>query len=264
MGALSSAFCAVRPPGHHAFSASSGGFCVFNNVAIAARYAQQDLGVSRVAIVDWDVHHGNGTQEIFAEDPSVLCISLHRYEKGLFYPGRSGSPGNFGRGKGEGFSVNVGFNSIYGADDVGDAEYVHAFQQVVIPVLKEFNPGLILVSCGFDLLKGDPQGGQGASVAVCAYMTNVLKHHKAPVCVVLEGGYNLDNMKHGSEAVLKELLRGEASESKILLEERLNPLGYTTYKEMEEMAEKKASDSTRDCVKQLKKSLEGHWKSLAN
>ena len=156
-----------RPPGHHACVAKAGGFCFYNNVAIAARVAQQELGIPRVAIVDWDVHHGNGTQNVFLQDPSVLFISLHRYDNGAFYP-CTGAPTQVGRNK-EGASgaagtcVNVGWNSA----GVGDNAYRVAFEVIVLPILRAFNPGLVLVSAGFDAVRGDPLGKMLVTPAMC-------------------------------------------------------------------------------------------------
>jgi len=160
---------ACSPPGHHACVKQGGGFCFFNNVAVAARYARQVLGLQRVAIVDWDVHHGNGTQEVFENDPSVLFISIHRHNHGTFFPG-TGRPERSGVGAGKGFCVNIGWNCT----GVGDAAYGLAFDTIVVPVLQEFNPQLILVSAGFDAAVGDPLGGMKVSPRMCVSCLHIL------------------------------------------------------------------------------------------
>jgi len=150
----------VRPPGHHAESGNAMGFCFFNNAAVAARVAQRN-GAQKVMIVDWDVHHGNGTQNIFLDDPSVLYISLHRYDMGRFYPGTGGAT-EVGTGQGKGFSVNIPWDY----DGMGDDDYVAAFNHVVLPIASEFKPDLTIVSAGFDAAEGDPLG-TWACVACC-------------------------------------------------------------------------------------------------
>ncbi|TMS16728.1 Histone deacetylase 7 [Larimichthys crocea] len=153
-GELKNGFAVVRPPGHHADPSNPMGFCYFNSVAIAAKQLQHKLSVSKILIVDWDVHHGNGTQEVFYSDPSVLYISLHRYDDGNFFPG-SGSPAEVGSGAGEGFNVNVAWTG--GLDPpMGDAEYLAAFRSVVMPIAQEFSPDVVLVSAGFDAAEGNP------------------------------------------------------------------------------------------------------------
>ncbi|CAF93554.1 unnamed protein product, partial [Tetraodon nigroviridis] len=153
-GELKNGFAVVRPPGHHADPSNPMGFCYFNSVAIAAKQLQHKLSVSKILIVDWDVHHGNGTQEVFYSDPSVLYISLHRYDNGNFFPG-SGSPAEVGTGAGEGFNVNIAWTG--GLDPpMGDAEYLAAFRSVVMPIAQEFSPDVLLVSAGFDAAEGNP------------------------------------------------------------------------------------------------------------
>lgn len=153
-GELKNGFAVVRPPGHHAIQSTPMGFCFFNSVAIAAKQLQQKLNVSKILIVDWDVHHGNGTQEVFYNDPSVLLISLHRYDDGNFFPG-NGGPNEVGAGAGKGFNVNVAWTG--GLDPpMGDAEYLAAFRLVVMPIAQEFSPDVVLVSSGFDAMEGHP------------------------------------------------------------------------------------------------------------
>jgi acetoin utilization deacetylase AcuC-like enzyme len=173
-------FALVRPPGHHALRALPMGFCIFNNVAIAARYAQVELGLARVAIIDFDVHHGNGTEALFAEDPTVLTVSLHQWP---FWPG-SGGPG-----VNSDHLVNVPL-----AAGSGDSEYLAAFDSVVEPAVRRFAPDLVLVSAGFDAHRDDPL----AEMEVTAEGFNELASRCAAlaprVAAVLEGGYNLETL----------------------------------------------------------------------
>uniref|UniRef100_A0A673ZZW7 histone deacetylase n=1 Tax=Salmo trutta TaxID=8032 RepID=A0A673ZZW7_SALTR len=156
---LKNGFAVVRPPGHHAEESTPMGFCYFNSVAIAAKLLQQRLSVSKILIVDWDVHHGNGTQQAFYSDPNVLYLSLHRYDDGNFFPG-SGAPDEVGTGAGMGFNVNMAFTGGL-EPPMGDAEYLAAFRTVVMPIANEFAPDVVLVSSGFDAVEGhaSPLGG---------------------------------------------------------------------------------------------------------
>ncbi|KAL0054472.1 hypothetical protein WJX82_009324 [Trebouxia sp. C0006] len=189
----------VRPPGHHAESNTAMGFCFFNNAAIAARAAQA-AGAERVLILDWDVHHGNGTQEIFEEDPTVMYMSIHRHDRGMFYPG-TGAHDATGTGPGEGFSVNVPWLT----GGMGNGDYMAAFQHVLLPIAYEFNPILIIVSAGFDAAIGDPIGGCKVTEECFGHMTAMLQPI-APMAVLLEGGYNLSATAAATEACLRVLL----------------------------------------------------------
>uniref|UniRef100_H2U2V4 Histone deacetylase n=1 Tax=Takifugu rubripes TaxID=31033 RepID=H2U2V4_TAKRU len=205
-GELKNGFAVVRPPGHHADPSNPMGFCYFNSVAIAAKQLQHKLSVSKILIVDWDVHHGNGTQEVFYSDPSVLYISLHRYDDGNFFPG-SGSPAEVGSGAGEGFNVNISWTG--GLDPpMGDAEYLAAFRSVVMPIAQEFSPDVVLVSAGFDAAEGNPAplGGYKVS-AKCNFLTHQLMSLAGGrVVLVLEGGHDLTAICDASEACVSTLL----------------------------------------------------------
>lgn len=189
-GDAANAIALVRPPGHHATSNRAMGFCLFNNVAIAARYAQVHYGTDRVLIIDWDVHHGNGTQEIFYRDPSVFYFSTHQYP---YYPG-TGSAGERGLDKGEGTTLNVPLSA-------GIPAHTHreAFSDALETIERVFPPDLIIVSAGFDSRRGDPLGGLMLEDSDFAEMTKQVmdiadRHAKGRVVSVLEGGYNLDTL----------------------------------------------------------------------
>ncbi len=243
-GELRNGFALIRPPGHHAEREEAMGFCYFNAVAIAARQllmtptalassssnsssrdnspssilaggagvgmaGGQRLGgpVRRILILDWAIHHGNGTQKEFYDDPRVLYISLHRHDHGNFYPG-TGGPVECGAGPGLGFNVNVAWAG--GLDPpMGDAEYLAAFRGVVMPVARAFDPDLVLVSAGFDAARGHPHpiGGYLVSTACFAYMTHQLRQLAGGrVVLALEGGFNLDSLAEASEQCVRALL----------------------------------------------------------
>lgn len=189
-GLVSNGVCVVRPPGHHAEPNEAMGFCLYNNVAVGAKYLQKEHGVKKILIVDWDVHHGNGTQHIFYDNPDVLFISLHRYENGLFYPGtRAGSCDQVGTGAGVGRNVNI----PWPCKGLGDADYLYAFQRVVMPIAYEFNPDIVLISAGFDAAEGDYIGQCRVTPAGFGQMTSLLKGlADGRVIVTLEGGYNVE------------------------------------------------------------------------
>ncbi|XP_060051463.1 histone deacetylase 7 isoform X3 [Erinaceus europaeus] len=204
---LKNGFAVVRPPGHHADHSTAMGFCFFNSVAVACRQLQQQGKANKILIVDWDVHHGNGTQQTFYQDPSVLYISLHRHDDGNFFPG-SGAVDEVGAGSGEGFNVNVAWAG--GLDPpMGDPEYLAAFRMVVMPIAREFSPDLVLVSAGFDAAEGHPAplGGYHVSAKCFGYMTQLLMSLAGgAVVLALEGGHDLTAICDASEACVAALL----------------------------------------------------------
>jgi len=201
-GTLANAFCAIRPPGHHAETSTVMGFCLLNNIAVGARFAQKKFGVERVAIVDWDVHHGNGTQEIFYEDDSVLYVSLHQYP---FYPG-TGAKDERGRGQGEGFTLNIPMSA-----GSGEKEYIEAFDAEIIPKLNAFRPELVMISAGFDAHRDDPLAQINLTEHSYALFTEKIRevaerHCGRRIVSVLEGGYNLEALARSVEKHLEALV----------------------------------------------------------
>ncbi|HEY5932422.1 MAG TPA: histone deacetylase [Nitrospira sp.] len=195
-------FCAVRPPGHHAEAGRAMGFCLFNNVAIAARYVQKKYGLTRVLIVDWDVHHGNGTQHSFEDDSSVLFFSAHQYPH---YPG-TGRPTERGKGVGEGFTINVPMEA-----GEGDEEYHEIFLTSLVPAADKFKPEFVIISAGFDAHKDDPLASMGLTEAGYTDLTNIVagiakRHAQGRLLSSLEGGYNLTALAASVEAHIKALL----------------------------------------------------------
>ncbi|KAL0573198.1 Histone deacetylase hda1 [Marasmius crinis-equi] len=237
-GELKKTFAIVRPPGHHAEPDEHMGFCFFNNVAVAARVVQQSTKTKRILILDWDVHHGNGTQKAFNDDPSILYISLHRYDGGAFYPcGPFGGLQSCGEGAGLGYSVNIPWSD----KGMGDADYIHAFQKIVMPIAMEFAPELVIISAGFDAARGDELGECSVSPAGYAHMTHMLAGLAGGRLVVaLEGGYNIEALTSSAMAVLKVIL-GEAPDD-------LPPL--------------EASESATEVVWLVAKEQSKYWKSV--
>jgi acetoin utilization deacetylase AcuC-like enzyme/formylglycine-generating enzyme required for sulfatase activity len=197
------AFCAVRPPGHHSLKDKAMGFCIFNNVAVGARYIQKKHNLSDILIVDWDVHHGNGTQATFYDDPSVLYFSTHQYP---FYPG-TGSEAEKGGGRGLNYTINVPLPI-----GSGDADYVKAFKEKLEPAALAFSPDFVLISAGFDAHKDDLLGGMKVTADGFAQLTQIVKDISEKCCQgrlvsVLEGGYGLEGLADSVEAHIRVLTR---------------------------------------------------------
>ncbi|XP_063210307.1 histone deacetylase 5 isoform X7 [Chroicocephalus ridibundus] len=206
-GEIKNGFAVIRPPGHHAEESTAMGFCFFNSVAISAKLLQQKLSVGRILIVDWDIHHGNGTQQAFYSDPNVLYISLHRYDDGNFFPG-SGAPEEVGSGMGVGYNINIAWTG--GVDPpIGDVEYLTAFRTVVMPIANEFSPDVVLVSAGFDAVEGhlSPLGGYSVTAKCFGHLTKQLMMLAGGrVVLALEGGHDLTAICDASEACVSALL----------------------------------------------------------
>lgn len=195
-------FCSVRPPGHHATRDAAMGFCIFNNIAIGARYAQDQHSLKKILIVDWDVHHGNGTQDAFYDDDTVLYFSTHRYP---FYPGTGGED-ETGAGEGNGLTVNCPISA--GATN---KEYVRLFEEKLLPAANDFAPDMVFVSAGFDAYENDPLGGMSVTTEGFARMTQIakeiaVKHCSGRIVSVLEGGYDINGLAACVESHVKILL----------------------------------------------------------
>jgi acetoin utilization deacetylase AcuC-like enzyme len=194
-------FALVRPPGHHAEHSRAMGFCIFNNIAVAARYLTKKHGLKKIIIVDFDLHHGNGTQHSFYTDYDVMYFSTHQYP---YYPG-TGHFDEVGEGEGKGYTVNVPLS--YGMDD---ADYMYVFKNLLMPIADLFKPEAILVSAGFDTHHNDPLGGMGVTEAGYASMTRILmdiakKHSQGRLLFCLEGGYDINGLTNSVKAVIQEM-----------------------------------------------------------
>ncbi|XP_014733241.1 PREDICTED: histone deacetylase 10 isoform X5 [Sturnus vulgaris] len=203
-GKVRNGMALVRPPGHHSQRNAANGFCLFNNVAIAAEYAKLKYGLQRILIVDWDVHHGQGTQYIFEEDPSVLYFSWHRYEHQEFWPSlKESNYDAVGLGRGKGFNINLPWNKV----GMGNSDYLAAFFHVLLPMAFEFDPELVIVSSGYDSGIGDPEGQMNATPEVFAHLTHFLMQlANGKLCVILEGGYHLKSLGESVCMTVKTLL----------------------------------------------------------
>src|SRR5438874_8393074 len=192
-------FALVRPPGHHALRNHAMGFCLFNTMAIGAEYLKRTHGAKKILIMDWDVHHGNGTQDAFYDDPTVLFISTHQYP---YYPG-SGAVNEIGAGAGEGYTINIPLPA-----GCADTEYLQVFEHIVVPAAERFQPEWILVSAGFDPHRRDPLGGMGVTEEGFAGMAELLvqladQHADGKIVFLLEGGYDLTALRNSVAAVLR-------------------------------------------------------------
>ncbi len=206
-GELDAGLAAVRPPGHHAEADRAMGFCLFNNAAVVARALQAEEGVGRLLLLDWDVHHGNGSQHSFYADPSVIYVSTHQFP---YYPG-TGDWNEVGAGRGEGTTLNVPM-----PPGCGDAEYLGVFERVVVPAIRAFEPELVLVSCGFDAHRDDPLASMELSGAGFREATRQIRAVADALCggrlvFVLEGGYALSGLREGTGAVLDALLEQDCA-----------------------------------------------------
>lgn len=229
-----------RPPGHHALAEETMGFCFFNNAALAARHAQTRYGLQRVAILDWDLHHGNGTEALFYDDPSVLYLSTHQHPN---WPG-TGHPTDVGVGAGEGFNLNVPLPI-----GTGTAGYLRTFKEVLGPVMREFRPDLIILSAGYDAHWRDPLGRMGLTVAGFAELTREVKAWADALCdgrlmAVMEGGYDVDALSASMLATV-QALRGAPVE---------DPLGPSPYWE--------PTDEVERAIDEAKSALAPYWPTL--
>ncbi|HSR10421.1 MAG TPA: histone deacetylase, partial [Thermodesulfobacteriota bacterium] len=200
-GEAPNAFAMIRPPGHHAESNRAMGFCLFNNVAVAACYALEKHGLKKALIIDWDLHHGNGTQHSFYERADVLYFSTHQYP---YYPG-TGFYSETGGGAGKGFTVNVPLPA-----GPGDGEYVRVFEEILEPIALEYRPDIVFVSAGFDIYHQDPLGGMQVTPRGFADLARIVLEFAQKTCggkviFVLEGGYHLEGLRDSAREVMKTL-----------------------------------------------------------
>jgi len=219
-GRVNNAFAAIRPPGHHAEKNRAMGFCIFNNVAVAAEYAMRRHGCKRVLIFDWDLHHGNGTQHSFETTRAVLYMSTHQYP---YYPG-TGAFQEVGRGEGEGYTVNMPLATGYGSGD-----YLMLIERIIRPIALAYRPDLILISAGYDIYEGDPLGGMQVSPAGFGAMTHHMIDLADRCCggklvLTLEGGYHIKGLTKSVRGTLQVMLDGQADPA-WLRQEPLNPIG---------------------------------------
>jgi len=233
-GSVDNAFAFIRPPGHHAERDAAAGFCIFNNVAIGAMHAILKHGMKKVLIVDWDLHHGNGTQRSFYDDPRILYFSTHQYP---YYPG-TGSLDEIGRGKGKGYTVNVPLQG-----GAGDDAFVKIFRRLLVPVAEEFKPELVLVSAGFDIYFQDPLGSMRVTPEGFAALTRIVLTIADNCCngrlvAVLEGGYNVQGLMRSVKAVLQEM-----SDETCFSEEELSAL--------EQVKNEEASNIIREVARRI-------------
>ncbi|MBZ0189471.1 MAG: histone deacetylase [Candidatus Obscuribacterales bacterium] len=248
-GDYKTSFVLCRPPGHHALADKGMGYCLFNNVAVAARYAQDTHNLKRVAIIDWDVHHGNGTQSIFYDDPSVLFVSIHEYP---LFPKDSGWYTEDGAGDGRGFTVNIPLP--IGNGDIG---YLTVWDEIVAPVVQEFEPDLILLSAGFDAHLDDPMGHQLVSIMGYVELSQRLLKLADHVGLVafLEGGYNMTALANSVTACLQVFNRPD--------EARENGSVPPAWLHGEnELTGNRSDDILHDRIKDTKRHYSRYWRAL--
>ena len=206
-------YAIIRPPGHHADMSTARGFCIFNSVAVAVKYILNKNDKIKIAILDWDVHHGDGTQAIFYNEQNPLFISIHRHDNGKFYPFKTGFVGEKGEQNGVGYNINIPLDTkcaiSKGPSCIGDAEYINIFEIIIIPCLTEYNPDIIFISCGYDAGENDFSGCLKCSPFAYAFMTERLLSLNKNLIFALEGGYTLDTIKRMSETTIRTLLGEE-------------------------------------------------------
>jgi acetoin utilization deacetylase AcuC-like enzyme len=252
-GDYASSFVAVRPPGHHALVDRPMGFCLFNNVAVGARFAQQKFGAKRVLIIDWDVHHGNGTQDIFYDDPSVCFISFHQYP---FWPPDSGWYTEDGVGEGKGYNINIPLPK-----GSGDEGYLKAWDTIVNPIAMEYKPDLILLSAGYDAHQFDPLGQQQISTAgyylLTSRLAEIAEKTGARLACFLEGGYNTKTLSEAVVTTMKVLNAGDR-------EKRLSlkPYGRRYGGEIKEETRDRNAEGVNERIESVRKHFSKYWKTL--
>ena len=206
-------YAIIRPPGHHADMSTARGFCIFNSVAVAVKYILNKNDKIKIAILDWDVHHGDGTQAIFYNEQNPLFISIHRHDSGKFYPFKTGFVGEKGDQNGAGYNINIPLDTkcaiSKGPSCIGDAEYINIFEKIIMPCLTEYNPDIIFISCGYDAGENDFSGCLKCSPFAYAFMTERLLSLNKNLIFALEGGYTLDTIKRMSETTIRTLLGEE-------------------------------------------------------
>ena len=206
-------YAIIRPPGHHADMSTARGFCIFNSVAVAVKYILNKNDKIKIAILDWDVHHGDGTQAIFYNEQNPLFISIHRHDSGKFYPFKTGFVGEKGDQNGIGYNINIPLDTkcaiSKGPSCIGDAEYINIFEKIIMPCLTEYNPDIIFISCGYDAGENDFSGCLKCSPFAYAFMTERLLSLNKNLIFALEGGYTLDTIKRMSETTIRTLLGEE-------------------------------------------------------
>lgn len=256
-GQSESSFISVRPPGHHALVDRAMGFCFFNNIAVAARYAMKKGRLDRVLILDWDVHHGNGTQDIFYEDPSVCFISFHQYP---FWPPDCGWYTEDGRGPGKGYNINIPLPA-----GTGDRGYLAAFEKIVEPIVMEYKPQLILLSAGYDAHVLDPLGQQRISTRGFAMMSqrllNLAHMNQAKLVCFLEGGYNVKSLSESAVATMSVL---QADEKGTRLPESVSELKLEKESQAEGILADRNPSLVDERIDDVKRHFSRFWKSLAS